>query len=291
MKREVEYKFSKELDYFDVKKYPYYININENKKNVIRKRNVILNSFKEAGINIINGEDINSNNGVFELIEIGSTSRNTNCFYNFDFDFVLIIDKDIYEDEQKYENFRNKLNIALPNIKFRDKYTARNQTIYIKNEKVVIDLSIIHKEQRQQCSTDKCISDMLKKIRAIDLKKYNLVLENIILAKEVLKKAGVYNPKTKKSFEPQGGLGGVGIENWIIQHGGSFREAATNFLKFSKGKSFSEFSLVYKIWDLGRNRFYDEKQDEFVSKNMNNDGYNKMVHILKEFIKNDHKTI
>ena len=39
-------------------------------------------------------------------------------------------------------------------------------------------------------------------------------MANIILAKQLLKEANVY--KAYKSDHSQGGLGGLGIENWIV---------------------------------------------------------------------------
>ena len=112
------------------------------------------------------------------------------------------------------------------------------------------------------------------------------MLENIVLAKYVLK--DIYKSKNARK-NPQGGLGGIGIENWILQNGGSFERAAKDFLLHAEGKSFEEFCKVYTIWDFGENNLSFKRtdgysHDEFISNNMTNDGYNKMVSILKEYV-------
>ena len=70
-----------------------------------------------------------------------------------------------------------------------------------------------------------------------------MVLANIIYAKKILKEAKAYKPF--RSDRTQGGLGGVGIENWILQYGGSFIDAARDFLRHAEGKEFIDFQKEY----------------------------------------------
>jgi len=107
------------------------------------------------------------------------------------------------------------------------------------------------------------------------------------LAKKVLKEAGVYKPNHARE-NPEGGLGGVGIENWILQNNGSFYDAALSFINCSKGKSFEQFCKEYKIWDYGFN-YYTEEYDEFVSQNMSSEGFYKMKSALELYLKNVQK--
>ena len=135
-------------------------------------------------------------------------------------------------------------------------------------------------------STEECLQDRLNTIKNMDEDKYKKTLENIVLAKYVL--GSVY--KSKNAAEnPQGGLGGVGIENWILQNGGSFERAARSFIEKAEGRSFQEFTKVYTIWDFGQNnlsfkRYDGYAHDEFITNNMNEEGYNKMVSVLNEYI-------
>ena len=113
------------------------------------------------------------------------------------------------------------------------------------------------------------------------------VTTNIILAKLLLKQAGCYKPERKDPN--QGGLGGVGIENWITQNGGTLETAANSFLKASEGKTYEEFKLIYHIHDYGKNHLYKEKKtypyDDFIFNNMNSIGYQKMQEVLRKYIR------
>lgn len=82
--------------------------------------------------------------------------------------------------------------------------------------------------------------------------------------------------------------GGVGIENWILQNGGSFAAAAKDFVANSEGLNFSSFKEKYTVWDFGENHMSSENgkylHDEFVSNNMDEDGYDKMKQTLKAYL-------
>ena len=130
-----------------------------------------------------------------------------------------------------------------------------------------------------------CINERLKAIYNQDIEKYKYVVANILLAKEYLKKAGVYKPNRGET--PQGGLGGVGVENWILQNGGSFIDAINEFLEAAKGRTFKEFKKHYQIWDFGENHMSKGKykHDNFIANNMDEKGYEKMVYALRKYKK------
>ena len=280
------YTFASELDDFDSSDYPYDINIGNNIIETTRKRNLIINALSKTGLNISNKRQYDMSNGVFELLDTGSTGRGTNSANDYDFDFIMRIDRDVYLDEDKYKDFQNKIIKAFPNISFIDKYTIRKQHINLEGQEVEIDITIIQKDDKIQYTTDECIRDRLDSLQKLDEEKYKKVLENIVLAKEVLKENDCYKPD--RGDKPQGGLGGVGVENWILQHGGSFEAAARDFLDKSEGLDFSDFKAKYKVWDFGENHLYykhsGSKYDEFVSNNMSQSGYEKMKTALKEYI-------
>ena len=92
----------------------------------------------------------------------------------------------------------------------------------------------------------------------------------------------------KKGSYSEGGLGGIGIENWILQNGGSFEKAAREFLNFSEGKDFEAFGNAYQIWDFGENHLAEKKgfykHDNFIKNNMTSDGYLKMKQALQNYL-------
>ena len=152
---------------------------------------------------------------------------------------------------------------------------------------VDIDITFTEKTDKVSYSTDMALQDRLATIQRNDPEKYKYVVANILLAKQVLKKAEAYKPN--RGEIPQGGLGGVGIENWILQNGGSFIDAARSFVEAADGKSFSEFQSTYQIWDFGDNHLAERRgqyaHDNFVANNMSEAGYQKMVVSLKEYLK------
>lgn len=87
--------------------------------------------------------------------------------------------------------------------------------------------------------------------------------------------------------DTRGGLGAVGIENWILQNGGSFETAAKSFLDVAERcDNLQEFQSQYAIWDFGENYMAGENysHDNFVY-NMSPDGYEKMKSALKNYVK------
>ena len=114
----------------------------------------------------------------------------------------------------------------------------------------------------------------------------DVITANVILAKLLFKNADCYKNCRKDSN--QGGLGGVGTENWIIQNGGTLESAAKSFLEVADGKTFEEFKKVYHVHDYGKNHMYRDKNlypyDDFVYNNMNATGYEKMKNVLNKYL-------
>lgn len=128
-----------------------------------------------------------------------------------------------------------------------------------------------------------------------DYERYRMVIANIMYAKDMLKKSGAYKPARGilDGDRANGGLGGVGIENWVLQYGGSFIDAAQDFVKVAEGKEFLEFEQVYPLMDFGCNHVAKSKNewpyDNFVVNNMRYMGYEKMRAALVEFLSKQQK--
>ena len=107
------------------------------------------------------------------------------------------------------------------------------------------------------------------------------------MAKKLLKAYKCY--KKHSSPEKEGGLGGIGIENWILQHGGSLKRAAEDFMSVAENcQTYDEFKRQYSIWDFGQNHYALEgsnySHDDFVYKNMDAAGYERMKAALKCYL-------
>ena len=253
--------------------------------------NVIKKSLEELGLHLKTNIDGDLTEGFVELIDTGSTGRGTNKPGDGDFDFMMRLDKTILSNPTRLSELKQTIlrNLGRENSSeltgtgdFRLKGVPIDTGM-----SVDIDITFTEKTDKVAYSTDMALQDRLATIQRNDPEKYKYVVANILLAKQVLKKAEAYKPN--RGEIPQGGLGGVGIENWILQNGGSFIDAARSFVEASDGKSFSEFQSTYQIWDFGDNHLAERRgqyaHDNFIANNMSEAGYQKMVAALKEYLK------
>lgn len=258
--------------------------------------NVISSILANYGITTLPYLSSDLTNGIAEFISTGSTNRNTNLEDKTDYDFVLRLDKGIME----------RFNINLELLEAFDRSNIhyditseghlRLKDVPFHREKINIDISFVNRNKELFLPSGQVIDEQLASIRETSFENYQKVLANILMAKRVLADAGAYHGK-KTVDHPQGGLGGIGIEAWILQHNGSFYEAAVDFLDvYQKYPDFDEFIKHYAIWDFGQNILNLHRGSYIRSNyldNMDSCGFNKMVAALEAFVikqKNDRGT-
>lgn len=225
------------------------------------------------------------------LIDTGSTGRATNIPGDGDFDLMALVDPAVLRDQESMHALRQAL---------QEKYAAAEEVVVtgdgnlrIKGAQVEgldspvdIDVSFAPRTNKIEHTTEQSLSQRLQVIEAQDPERHQQVLANIVRAKQLLKEARVY--KGARSVEGDGGLGGVGVENWILQHGGSLEEAAQSFLEAAEGRSYSEFAAVYAVLDPGQNHYKlingEYPYDNFVIDNMSEAGYIKMRQVCQEIV-------
>ncbi len=269
--------------------------IEQNNLNTQTKRNIINNHIQKAlaslNLSLKTKIDGDLTEGVVELIDTGSTGRGTNAINDGDFDFMMRLDKSIMMDREKLEAIKEAIENEFASVDEKGYANGDFRHKGVKfadfDEKVDIDISFTQKLDKINYSTDMALQDRLNSIKTQDPQRYNIVIANILYAKKILKENEVY--KSFHSANPQGGLGGVGVENWILQNGGSFIEAAERFLKAAEGKTFNQFKEDYQIWDFGENHLNAKKGnylfDNFITNNMNEVGYEKMKKVLTKELK------
>lgn len=261
--------------------------VTRHKREVINK--VIKAALDELGLTLKTQIDGDLTENFVELIDTGSTGRGTNKPGDGDFDFMLRIDRAIMDNPTKLRALKESI---IKHLGVEGKEGAistgdfRMKDVTLEDITVDIDITFTVKTDSVLYSTDMALQDRLETIKAQDEEKYNYVVANILEAKRVLKAANAYKPN--RGDTPQGGLGGVGIENWILQHGGSFYDAAKSFVKAAEGKSFEDFLHTYEIWDFGDNHLAEKigkpPHDEFVANNMSREGFMKMTNALKAYL-------
>ena len=229
---------------------------------------------------------------IVEMIDTGSTGRQTNAPGPGDFDYLARLDRSILNDPTKKQQITDALLTAFG--RENDGSAIVNGNLRLKQvsidglaEPVDIDITFAQKTNKVQYPTDAALADRLSNIKNQSETKYQQVLANIIYAKQFLKAAGAYKPRRSPEAEGVGGLGGVGVENWILQHGGSFKQAARDFLAVADSCSgFEDFCAHYPVWDYGENHkgIRSKPHDNFVADNMNQAGYNRMKQALRTVV-------
>ena len=229
---------------------------------------------------------------IVEMIDTGSTGRQTNAPGSGDFDYLARLDRSILNDPTKKQQITDALLTAFG--RENDGSAMVNGNLRLKQvsidglaEPVDIDITFAQKTNKVQYPTDAALADRLSNIKNQSETKYQQVMANIIYAKQFLKAAGAYKPRRSPEAEGVGGLGGVGIENWVLQHGGSFRQAARDFLAVADNcSSFEDFCAHYPVWDYGENHkgIRSKPHDNFVADNMNPEGYERMKEALRAVV-------
>ena len=229
---------------------------------------------------------------IVEMIDTGSTGRQTNAPGSGDFDYMARLDRSILNDPTKKQQITDALLSAFG--RENDGSAIVNGNLRLKQvsidglaEPVDIDITFAQKTNKVQYSTDMALADRLTNIKQQSEAKYQQVLANIIYAKQFLKAAGAYKPRRSPEAKGVGGLGGVGIENWVLQHGGSFKQAARDFLTVADSCSnFEDFCAHYPVWDYGENHkgIRSKPHDNFVADNMNPEGYDRMKQALRAVV-------
>ena len=145
---------------------------------------------------------------------------------------------------------------------------------------VDIDITFATKTNKVKYSTDVALKEFYSSMTP---EKREEIVANVVFAKRFFKAIEAYKPD--RGDIPQGGLGGVGIENWILQNGGSFLAAAREFMRVANecGDDFEVFKEKYAVFDYGQNHQGGD-YDNFIVHNMSPAGYDKMRHALRDYL-------
>lgn len=266
-----------------------------NIREAIPKREKIVEAVKKAlavqeiGLDVRTELSRDVTPGFIELIDTGSTSRGTNMSGKGDFDYTLKLDKEILDNPVRLEIVKN----ALKQL-FSDRGSASIETVagdfrykQVKiegiEERIDLDITFMPKSEHVRYSTDMCISERLNRLKKTDPEGYRYTIANIVLAKQKLKEKGLYKKIRSDGATELGGLGGSGVETWILANGGSLLKAIDTFLDAAESsKSFEEFIEKYPIYDFGENhRLNANPHDSFV-RGMNGEKFEEIKKKLRE---------
>lgn len=259
---------------------------------------VIQPALAEMGLEYQDSIDGKLTPGTVQVINTGSTGRGDNTPGDGDYDMMVKVDRRILVNPDQMKQLRQQIASRLgttdPGGNFRKVKWATPD-----GEEVELDITFAQKTNKVGYSTDMALKDRLDTIRELDPSKADEVVANIIFAKQFFKEIGAYKPKHAGGNIPdseKGGMGGVGIENWILNNGGSFVAAARDFMAAAdQSTSFPDFCSRYSVFDFGVNHGRKGRVDtedsqigttgNFIVNNMNDTGYNKIKAALEKFLR------
>lgn len=252
--------------------------------------------YENMGIGLETHVTGNMTEGFVEFIDTGSTGRGTNVPGSGDFDFMMKVDKNIIGNSERMAEFKKHLREVLairsdyPETSVQElggNFRYKKVTVEGIKEPVDIDITFTPKSEELTYSTDMCVKDRLENLKKTDPEGYKYTIANIVLAKRLLKKEGLYKKSSSGGATIYGGFGGVGVENWILQNGGSLSMAINTFLRTAEeSKSFDEFMERYPIFDFGENHAAKGYQHDSFIRGLTKNGYEQMQVKLKEIQRN-----
>lgn len=278
----------KDIHYQDVqaiiKKMPENREQTEQRSNQIKQ--IILEVLSENEVEIKEEHDTGITGA--ELLDAGSTARGTNAIGEFsDFDFTLRVDE---KDAQKIPKIAQELKSRLQPKEDGSRRAPRAAVPQIirffdckglGEEPVDIDIGVVGKSDLVYFASYEAVEERLTWIKNnISEGAYEQAVANIILAKKILKAGKAY--KTVK----HGGMGGIGVENWILANRGNMSEAFNSFLKaaYRNGKPLplEEFQAKYPILNPGTNlqKVLHDNYTEYLTQ----DGYQAMVETIENYL-------
>lgn len=223
-----------------------------------------------------------------EIMNTGSTARYTNASHDYDFDLVLRLDKNdmpkvtrIYEDLKKI--FDGEDNGSHADAGQGHQLRLKNAKSNVGTDMFDVDVAFVSKSEVTVFGSHDAVSERLRWIKEhVSESAYESTIANIVLTKKVLKEGNAY----KK--QEHGGIGGIGVENWILSNGGNMMEAFRSFHDAShdangQRRSFEEFKKDYMIMDPGINVKFN-RHDDYVSDVLKQSGYEAMCTVIEKYL-------
>lgn len=100
---------------------------------------------------------------------------------------------------------------------------------------IELDISLEPKNDRTRLSTNMILGQFYEDLMHKDAETGKQVIANVRIAKKIMKKYKCYKKRSSAGYMPgRGGIGGIGVENLILQNNGSLHDAAESFVEASR---------------------------------------------------------
>lgn len=261
----------------------------ENMKSVESLRDTIVDKIRK----VLDQENISLHKGRYDtslegavITDTGSTSRGTFLSDKLDFDFAIKLD---YSQWQKLPKVIENLGKVFPQDEVYENkgmFMFRSGEIGKSNLSVTVDVGFVQKSVGEKFDANRVLEEKYESIRKTHGEEVYLdVLSNIRFAKKKLKEAGCYKKGVTQEHR-EGGIGGIGVEYWILHNDGDAIKAFENFAEnaYQDGDllPFESFKRKYTIFSAGENIRGKAKVENFMD-NMTEEGYKNMAALAKQF--------
>jgi|GEM_PF-1120516 len=223
-----------------------------------------------------------------KIIDTGSTGRGAALDQGYDFDFVVKMDDSDYDKVGRIGEMLKSIYPYSEDYENTGMRTFRFKSFERDGNTIDLDISFVKKSDSEELDANEAIAQKYDAIRQTGGTAGLLgVLTNIRFAKKELKKAGCYKKGLTGKGEQQGGLGGIGVENWIVKNGGDAVAAFRDFYGYAYRDGvlvpFDEFKKSYHVFSAGENIRGGVRAENFVY-NMDEAGYQKMAELSRKFV-------
>ena len=218
-----------------------------------------------------------------ELYDAGSTGRGTNAPGSYDYDLILKLDDSEFDKAKSIiDDLKSRFKPKKVEEYGEGHYQLRAYGCTgISDTPIDIDVGIVKKSELAVYGSHDAVSDKLESIRKNNGQEvYEQTVANIVLTKQVLKDGQAY-----KKIE-HGGMGGIGVENWVLLHGGNMVEAFNSFKSAAfvddRRLPLDDFKKRYKVLDAGVN-VQKLSHDNYIEK-LTEQGYQAMLDTIDGYI-------
>ncbi len=252
-------------------------------------RTTVMNALGELNIEL--KEEYDASIIGAQLLDIGSTGRNTNTAGSYDFDLILQLDQHDFSRAQEIATQVKEKFIftedkshseASGYYQLRAMGVSQIGGLALENA-IDIDIGFAKKSDPAEFGSHSAVSEKLDWVRKnCGEELYQQTVATIVLTKELLNAGNAY-----KRVE-HGGFGGIGVENWILYHNGNMREAFQSFwdMAYENGTQtpLEQFKKKYKILDPGMN-LKNPYHGNFIE-SLKPEGYTRMLAVIETFLQN-----
>lgn len=233
-----------------------------------------------------------------DLFTTGSTARGTNAPHDYDFDFTVRLDAaDMAKAPEILAHLRETLggeeiDAGSHAMAGEGIFPLRLRNVGFAGEasRCDVDVTIMPKSELLLYGSHDAAAERLAWIRDhVSQDAYEQTVANILLTKRFMKEHDVYLMWREHHPNRIGGIGGIGVENWILANGGNMLQAFRSFHNASHDAAgnripFARFREAYHVIDPGENFADNGMHNDYFGTILTERGYAVMCDAIEKYL-------